>query len=103
MVKIHPIFYILVLCPTTPVSDTLPRQIQDPPLPVKVDSKDKYFVKRIDNIKYNKWKRQYIYLMKWRGYTEPLWEPVNSIGLTQATKDFYKLYLELPQPCLTGA
>ena len=43
-----------VLCPTTPVLDTLPRQIQDPPPPVKVDSEDKYFIKKIDDIKYNK-------------------------------------------------
>ena len=43
-----------VLCPTAPISDTLPGQIQDPPPPVKVDGKDKYFIKKIDNIKYNK-------------------------------------------------
>ena len=48
---------MLVLYPAAPVSDALPRQIQDPPPPVKVDGKDKYFIKRINNIKYNKWKR----------------------------------------------
>jgi len=57
MVKIHPIFYTSVLYPTTPVLDALPRQIQDPPPLVKVDSKDKYFIKRINNIKYDKRKR----------------------------------------------
>ena len=61
-----------------------------------MDSEDEYFIERINNIKYNKQKRQYMYLIKWRGYTKPLWEPINSIGLTQATEDFYKLYLELP-------
>ena len=45
---------MLVLCPITPVLDALPRQIQDPPSPVKVDGKDEYFIKRINNIKYNK-------------------------------------------------
>jgi len=45
---------MLVLYPTAPILDTLPRQIQDPPLLVKVDSKDKYLIKRINNIKYNK-------------------------------------------------
>ena len=64
MVKIHPIFYTSVLCPAAPVLDALSGQIQDPPLLVKVDGKDKYFVERIDNIKYNKRKRQYIYLTK---------------------------------------
>ena len=54
MVKIYSIFYILVLHPTAPVLDALFRQIQDPPLLVKVDSENKYFIKRIDNIKYNK-------------------------------------------------
>jgi hypothetical protein len=72
MVKIYPIFYMSVLHPTAPVLDTLLRQIQDPPLLVEVDSKDKYFIKRIDDIKYDKQKCQYIYLIKWRGYTEPL-------------------------------
>jgi hypothetical protein len=44
-----------------------------------------------------------MYLIKWRGYTKPLWEPVNSIGLTQAVEDFYELYLELPQLRLVEA
>ena len=57
MVKIYPIFYILVLRLATPALDALPGQIQDPPPPVKVDSENKYFIKRIDNIKYNKQKR----------------------------------------------
>jgi len=61
-----------VLHPTAPILDALPGQIQDPPPLVKVDSKDEYFVKIINNIKYNKRKRQYIYLIKWRGFTEPL-------------------------------
>ena len=84
-----------VLRLTAPILDALPRQIQDPLPLVKVDGKDKYFIKKIDDIKYNKRKRQYIYFIKWKGYTEPLWELINFIGLTQATEDFYKLYLEL--------
>jgi len=64
MVKIYPIFYTSVLHPATPILDALPRQIQDPPLPVKVDGEDEYFIKRVNNIKYNKRKRQYIYLIK---------------------------------------
>ena len=43
-----------VLYPTTSILNTLPKQIQDSHLLVKVDSKDKYFIKRINNIKYNK-------------------------------------------------
>jgi len=68
-----------------------------------VDSKDKYLVEKINNIKYNKQKRQYIYLMKWRGFYKPIWEPVDSIGLIQAIEDFYELHLELPQPYLAEA
>ena len=48
------LFHILVLRPTTPILDTLLKQIQDPPPLVKVDGEDKYFIKRINNIKYNK-------------------------------------------------
>ena len=81
MVKIYFVFYILVLRPTAPVLDALLKQIQDSPPPVKVDGKDKYFIKRINNIKYNKQKRQYIYFTKWRGYTKPLQKPINSIKL----------------------
>ena len=54
MVKIYFIFYILVLRPTAPILDALLRQIQDPPPPVKVDGEDKYFIKKINDIKYNK-------------------------------------------------
>ena len=92
-----------VLRPAAPILDALSRQIQDPPPLVKVDGEDEYFIKRIDDIKYNKRKRQYIYLIKWRGYTEPLQEPIDFIELTQAVKDFYELYLELPQPYLVEA
>jgi len=70
---------------------------------VEVDGEDEYFVERIDNIKYDKRKRQYMYLTKWRGYTEPSWEPVDSIGLTQAAEDFHELHPELPRPRLAGA
>ena len=72
MVKIYPIFYILVLYPAAPVSDALFKQIQDPLPPVKVDNKNEYFIKKINNIKYNKWKRQYIYFTKWRGFIKSL-------------------------------
>ena len=55
---------MLVLCLAASVLDALLRQIQDPPPPVKVDSEDEYFIKKINNIKYNKQKCQYIYLIK---------------------------------------
>jgi len=103
MVKIHPIFYTSVLYPTAPILDALPRQIQDPPLLVKVDGEDEYLIKRVNNIKYDKRKCKYIYLIKWRGFTKPLWEPANSIELTQAVEDFYELHLELLQPHLADA
>ena len=54
MVKIHFIFYTSVLRPTAPVLDALPRQIQDPPPPVKMDGEDEYFIKKINDIKYDK-------------------------------------------------
>ena len=47
MVKIYLIFYILVLRPTAPILDVLPRQIQDPPLLVKVDGENEYFIKKL--------------------------------------------------------
>ena len=72
MVKIHPIFYLSVFCPTTFILNALLRQIQNPPLPVKIDNEDEYFIKKINNIKYNKRKRQYMYFIKWKGYTKPL-------------------------------
>jgi len=63
---------MLVLYPAAPILDALPRQIQDPPLLVKVDSEDKYLVERVNDIKYNKRKHKYIYLIKWRDFTKPL-------------------------------
>ena len=54
MVKIHFVFYMLVLRPAAPILNALLRQIQDPPPPVKVDGEDEYFIKKINNIKYNK-------------------------------------------------
>jgi len=68
-----------------------------------VDSEDEYLIKKVNDIKYDKRKRKYMYLIKWRGFTEPLWEPVDSVGLIQAAEDFYELYPELPQPHLAEA
>jgi len=61
-----------VLRPTAPILDALLGQIQDPPPLVKVDSEDKYLIEKVNNIKYNKRKRKYMYLIKWRGFTKPL-------------------------------
>ena len=41
-----------------------------------------------------------MYLIKWRGYTEPSWEPVDFVRQTQAAKDFHELHPELPRPRL---
>ena len=79
MVKIHFIFHTSVLCPAAPISDALLRQIQDPPPPVEMNGEDEYFVKRINDIKYDKQKHQYMYFIKWRGYIEPSWEPIDSV------------------------
>ena len=48
---------MLVLRLTAPVLNALLRQIQNPPPPIKVDGEDEYFIKKINNIKYNKRKR----------------------------------------------
>ena len=53
-----------VLCPAAPILNILLKQIYEPLLLVKVDSKDKYFIKKINGIKYNKRKYKYIYLIK---------------------------------------
>jgi len=45
---------MLILHPAVFILNALPKQIQDPSLLVEMDSKNKYFVKKIDNIKYNK-------------------------------------------------
>ena len=63
---------MLVLRPTTPVLDTLPKWIQNPPPLVEVDGEDKRLIERIERIKYNKRQGQYIYFEQWRGYVEPL-------------------------------
>ena len=44
-----------------------------------------------------------MYLTKWRGYTKPLQEFINSIKLIQTIEDFHGLYLNLLQPYLAGA
>ena len=68
-----------------------------------MDGKNKYFVERVNDIKHDKQKRQYMYFIKWRGYTEPSWEPIDFVGRTQAIKNFYELHIELLRPCLAEA
>lgn len=86
---IHPTFHPSLL---RPVKDHLahPGQIQPPPPPIEVDGVEEYTVERILQLRFNRRRKCYEYLVQWLGYEDPTWEPINSVGRTTAVDKFHE-------------
>jgi hypothetical protein len=54
-----------------------------------VDGEDEYWVERIEDIRFNRRRHRFEYLVKWTGYENPTWEPVDSVGQTTAADEFH--------------
>ena len=96
--RIHPVFHVSLLRPAQPESEYLPGQLIQPPEPVEVEGEPEYFVERIENLRYNRRKRQHEYLIKWTGYDDLSWEPANQFGDVTAAEEFHQQHPEIPDP-----
>ena len=68
--RIHPVFHVSQLEPVQ--LNSIPNRVQTPPPPIEVDGEEEYEVEDILNSRY--YRRQFQYLVKWKGYTVPTWE-----------------------------
>jgi glycosylphosphatidylinositol phospholipase D len=90
--KNHRVFPVSLLSPAT--SDPLPGQIEPPPLPVIVQGEEEWKVQEI--LDSRKRQNQIQYLVKWKGFDAPTWEPEDYLQDVQAVDLFHSLYPEKP-------
>lgn len=92
--KIHPVFHVSLLEPAS--SDPLPGQIEPPPPPVVVEGEDEYAIQEI--LDYRLRNKEHQYLVQWKGYDQPSWEPARNFLETSSAEDFHRLYPRKPRP-----
>ena len=65
---VHPLFYVLMLEPTT--LNAIPNRVQPPPPPVFVDGEPEYEITEVLDSKMDNWcsKCKLLYLVCWTGY-----------------------------------
>src|SRR6266550_8057953 len=100
-IKVHPVFSPNKL--QKAAIDPLPRQRNEPPLPIQVNSNNKWEIKEILACKLVRGILKY--RVNWKGYDlDPTWYFVwNFIGSPQKLQEFYSCYpnaARLPLACL---
>ena len=100
-VRLHPVFHVSLLEHAS--DDPLPGQQSPPPPAVVVDGQEEWEVERVlDSRLYH---RRLQYLVKWRGYDAPTWQPLEDLEhAVEAVQEFHRLYPGRPRPpSLAGA
>ncbi len=74
---------------------------EDPvPLPVIVDGEEEYLVEEILDSRVNRRKKQFQYLVKWKGYgpENNSWESLENVDGNTLVHDFHNRYPNKPKP-----
>lgn len=91
---IHPVFHVELVRPAA--SDPLPSQVVDDsePPPVIVDGEREFEVEAILDVRRRRRGRRSRMeaLVKWTGYPEPSWEPLNEIQDVSALDDYERMH-----------
>jgi transposase InsO family protein len=80
----------------TAAEDPLPGQIIPPPLPVIVEGEEEWEVEEILDSRRLRGRLQY--LVKWRGFADPTWEPEANLTEVEAVDMYHERYPERPAP-----
>jgi len=76
--------------------DPLTGQVTPPPLPVIVEGEDTWEVEKI--LDSRRMRGQLQYLVKWRGFADPTWEPEENLTKVKAVDIYHKRYQNGPHP-----
>ena len=74
--------------------DPIPGQVIPPPLPVIVEGKEEWEVEEVLDSRRIRGRLQY--LVKWRGFVAPTWEPEESLAEAQPVDDYHERYPQWP-------
>ena len=87
--SIHPVFHVSLLEPY--YKSLLPGRTNDPPPPLVVNNSLEYEVEAILDSRH--YRRSLQYLVMWKGYPEPSWEPAKNVSNAQRlVKEFHEKY-----------
>jgi hypothetical protein len=96
--KVHPVFHISLLEPTS--NDPLPGQVLPPPPPIEVDEEQYWEVEEV--LDSRRYRNRLQYLVRWVGYSEPTWEPPEHLStspdLVRLVHSFHEQYPRKPRP-----
>ena len=98
MSKLHPVFHVWLLRPAALNSEYLSGQQNPPPQPVEIDGEEEYWVECIEDLRYNRRRRRYEYLVKWTGYDDRSWEPADALKDIEPLDRFHKEHPDKPMP-----
>jgi len=76
--------------------DPFPGQVIPPPLPVIVEGEEEWEVEVVLDSRRIRGRPQY--LVKWRGFAAPTWEPEENLAEVQAIDDYHERYPHRPAP-----
>ena len=76
--------------------DPLPGQVVLPPLPVIVEGEEELGAEEILDSRRTRGRLQY--LVKWRGFTDPIWEPEGNLAEVEAVDIYHRRYPDWPAP-----
>jgi len=76
--------------------DPIPGQVIPPPLPVIVEGEEEWEVEEVLDSRRIRGRLQY--LVKWRGFAAPTWEPEGSLAEVQAVDDYHERDPQRPAP-----
>ena len=100
---VHPVFHISMLEPATP--NTIPDQVQPPPLPGFIDGEPEFEIAEILDSKVDQCRRncKLLYLVRWTRYAgtdeETSWILATELGnAPELVADYHAAYLAKPGP-----
>ena len=99
--RISPVVHVSLLRPAA--RDPVPGQSNTPPPPIIVNDIEEWEVESIVKSRYNRSKRRFEYLVKWLGYPNATWEPVENVVSAAALVDaFHAAYPHEPRPATSA-
>src|SRR5467141_3892003 len=99
--RIHPVFHVSLLQPTS--TSDIPNRVVDPPPPIDLDDSDEWEVNRNLDSKIDGWHKGpgLLYLVEWKGFDDTpdatSWEPPEHLAhAPDVVQDFHWAYLDKP-------